>query len=137
MRLRKVCNGKWTIWAVVTSDGACELLSDLEALAADKKTKSTAAGFAALWSKIPNEGPHQLGTDLYHQLDSKHSIYEFRKRNHRILCFQAGGRIIICSHIMLKTKRKVPKSEIGRAIKLRNDFLEAQQKKQVDYLDEG
>jgi hypothetical protein len=106
MRLRSLHKGAWTVLAPEDDDRACEVLDQLEALAGDKKTKATAAGFLAQWEQVPVEGPRRLGTDIYHRIDEDNQIYEFIKRDHRLVCFEADGRIVVCSHIFRKKSQK-------------------------------
>lgn len=95
MRLKTVHAGPWRIVAPMDDDGSCELWNELEALAADAQTVATAAKFVSIWERIPTQGPHELPDGMYHRIDAKHEIYEFRARRHRILCFRADGRIVV------------------------------------------
>ena len=125
MRLRKLSVGTWSVLALVEADGNCALDDEIRALYSAKQTKATAVGLFALWRQIPAEGPRKLGTDLYHQLDSANEIYEFLKGNHRVLCFQTGGRVVLCSHLIRKKRNTVPAREIAKAVRLRNEYLVA------------
>lgn len=125
MRLRKISVGTWDVLAEADAQGQCALQDDLGALFDARQTKATAAGFYSFWRHIPAEGPRKLGTDIYHQLDSEDEIYEFIKGSHRVLCFQVGGRVILCSHLMRKKSKKTPRKEINRAKALRAAYLEA------------
>lgn len=117
--------------ALVDESGACQVLNDLEQLANDKKTKATAAGFYVFWKGIPREGPRKLGTAIYHRIDDDNEINEFSKGNHRLLCFEAEGCLIVCSHIVRKTSQKIPASDKKKAARLREQYLDAVKNKKV------
>lgn len=125
MRLRVISEAAWKIVAVVDDRGDCEVLDALDELASHKKTSATASGFRAWWEHIPPEGPRQLPDSVYHCVDAENEIWEFIKGRHRILCFQTAGRIVVCSHVMLKASQKTPAKEKKRAIALRTEFLES------------
>ncbi|WP_448482221.1 type II toxin-antitoxin system RelE/ParE family toxin [Pseudoxanthomonas mexicana] len=117
-------------------EGACEVLDQLKALAADKKTKATAAGLLAQWEQVPAEGPRKLGTDIYHRIDDENQIYEFIKRDHRLVCFEADGRIVVCSHLFRKKSQKTPNAEKRKATDLRARYHEAVRHGNVEIVDD-
>lgn len=136
MRLRSLHKGAWTVLAPEDDDRACEVLDQLEALAGDKKTKATAAGFLAQWEQVPVEGPRRLGTDIYHRIDEDNQIYEFVKRDHRLVCFEADGRIVVCSHIFRKKSQKTPNAEKMKAADLREKYYEAARLGNIEIVDD-
>jgi hypothetical protein len=124
MRLKLLyTKGNWKVLAPVNANGVCEVEDAINALKNSRKTKATGVGFVALWSRIPNHGPRELGTDKYHRVDEENAIYEFIKGGHRLLCFEADGALVVCSHIFKKSSGKTPKKETKRAVKLRDDYL--------------
>jgi hypothetical protein len=134
MRLQTLKAGKWTIVAPLDAQGRCEVLDALAELGNDPKTRATAAGFVALWGHIPIEGPRSLGTDNYHRVDDNNDIYEFIKGNHRLLCFQAEGRVVVCSHVIRKKSQKTPAAEKKRAAKLRDEYLAAKKAGAIEFV---
>lgn len=62
---------------------------------------------------------------MRHEIDKDKSIFEFIKGNHPVVWFSAGGAAVICSHVFRKKGRKTPKSEIDRAIRLRDKYFDA------------
>lgn len=125
MQLRKLNVGAWTVAALVDADGVCAVEDALLQLSQDRKGNVVASGFVAQWERISHEGPWRLGSDIYHQVDKKNEIYEFIKGSHRLLCFQADGRVVICSHIFRKQSRKTPAAEKKKAASLRQRYLAA------------
>lgn len=113
--------------ALVDDAGACEVLDDLAALFADKKTRATAAGFFQQFEQIPAVGPMGLGSGIYHKVDDQNEIYEFIKRDHRLLCFEADSRIVVCSHVMRKKQQKTSPKDRRRAAAFRTAYLVALQ----------
>ena len=125
MRLRRIGSGRWTIAGEEDPRGGCPIADQLDALAENSKTRAIAAGFRAQFALIPAEGPTQLPDGIYHRVDSQNGIYEFIKGRYRILCFAVDGNVIVCSTIFLKDQRKTPKSEVKRAIDLKNRYMAA------------
>jgi len=124
MRLKQLYTaGKWDVLAPVSPNGVCEVEDAIWELKSGAKTKAIGVGFVVLWSRIPVHGPRELGTDKYHRIDAKHSIYEFIKGSYRLLCFEADGAIVVCSHIFRKTSKKTPAKEKAKAIELKNAYL--------------
>lgn len=125
MRLKVLyAAGKWKVLAPVNAEGVCEVEDAIQKLIDERKTRATGHGFVALWARIPSYGPRELGTDKYHRVDDANSIYEFIKRRHRLLCFEAEGALIVCSHVFMKTTAKTPTKEKAKAITLRNEYLQ-------------
>lgn len=116
--------GHWDVYAEVLH-GQCELLDELAKLADDPRSRGYAEGMVVLLDQIPPQGPRQLGAMLFHYVDKKNEIYEFIKGPFRLLCFHADGRVVVCSHIFRKSSNKTPKSELRRAIALRERYLAA------------
>lgn len=126
MRLRVLHDGPWKVVAPLDARGRCNVLLDFEELTQNPKTKSTAAGFKAWWTHITKEGPRaSLPDAVYHSVNSEERIYEFIKGNYRLLCFEADGALIICSHLMRKKSQKTPKADIARAVQLKDAYLSA------------
>lgn len=122
---------------MVDDRGVCEVEGALDGLSKNPKTRATAAGFKAWWAHIPADGPRGLSDSVYHRVDKKNEIYEFVKGDHRLLCFQADGKVVVCSHIFMKKGRKTPDDEKAKAIRLRKDYLEALVQGKVVYEKKG
>lgn len=114
---------KWQLKAEVDADGTCPLAEELAALFNDPQTEAVGAGFIAIFDQIPDAGPHQLGTGLYHLVDKANEIYEFKKGSYRLLCFQHEGAVIICSHLLRKKSQQAPARDVKQAARLRKNFL--------------
>lgn len=125
MQLKTLYCGTWRVVAPLTEDGTCDLEAALAALAGNKKLRASVVGMGALWQRIPPIGPRGLGTDLYHCIDDKASIYEFIKGDLRLLCFEADGAIVVCSHVFVKKSRKTPSRDAKRAAELKRQYQDA------------
>lgn len=136
MKLRVLHKGAWSIVAPAGADGSCECVDSLDEFASNKKTQKMVLGLFALWERIDYRGPRALGTDLYHCVDAKEGVYEFIKGDLRLLCFEARGALVVCSHVMRKASQKTPKSEVARVVRIRDEFLKADAGKSVQLIDE-
>lgn len=122
MRLKVLYADAWKVVAPMDAAGGCELEALLAAMAQDPKRRAVATGLYALWQRIGPYGPRALGTELYHCVDSQHGIYEFIKGDFRLLCFEAEGALVVCSHVFRKTSQKTQKHEVARAIAVQRDY---------------
>lgn len=136
MRLKTLKAGIWNVVAPLEADGTCPLEDQLVELATDRKLRASVLGFAALWSRIPRIGPRGLPTALYHCVDEAHGIYQFTKGPLRLLCFEADGAIVVCSHVLRKQSQKTRSSDKAQAITLRKNFLDARVLGRVQILGE-
>ena len=117
-------------------NGCCALEEQLVEMAADPKLKGYVAGFSALWERIPAVGPRHLPTALYHCVDDTHGIYEFIKGPLRLLCFEAAGRLVVCSHVLRKKSQKIRSQDKAIAIAVRAEFLSALAAGRVEFVEE-
>src|ERR1700693_1345113 len=103
MRFREVRKEVWTILAVSTDRGDCELLDFLEGLGSEYE--SDAASLGRLFDSVAQGGPPR-NVYVSHQLGGK--IFEFTRGDLRVLYFTDEGRIVICTHGLLKKTKKTP-----------------------------
>ena len=136
MRLKILCSGTWTVIAPLDPTGECLVEAELAALMSDPKLRASVIGFRATWARIPAFGPRALGTALYHCVDENHGIYEFIKGPLRLLCFEASGRLVVCSHTLRKKTQRTPRPDKARALKLKEDYLAAAATGQVIVVDD-
>lgn len=135
MRLKVLYPAHWKVVAPMDASGHCELEQVLAQMAQDPKRKAVANGLYALWGRIEAHGPRTLGTYLYHCVDGEHGIYEFIKGDFRVLCFEAEGAVVVCSHIFRKASQKTPRREIARAITLQQDYCRALADRAIEFVD--
>ena len=136
MRLKLLSNGTWKVLAEVDSHGACALEAALVRYSQSKQYSAAVNGFLALWERIPLEGPRRFGTDLYHRVDHEHDIYEFIKGDLRLYCFEAEGRLVVCSHVDKKSTQKTKDRDKQRAIELRRRYLKAESDKSLEIIED-
>ena len=85
-----------------------------------------------------DEGPRKkLTTDLFHSVDKEEGIYEFIKGRLRLLCFEADGALIICSHVFMKKTSKTRTQDKNPAIALKREYLLAKAAKKIEFINEG
>jgi len=110
---------KWNVIYYETSDKRCPITDFI-----DSRRKRNQAKVLSLISLLHEYGPHlsrpyaDLLTDGIHELRIKLS-----GENIRILYFFCYRDFIVLTHTFIKTVDKVPKSEIKKAQKYRDDFL--------------
>ncbi len=137
MKLKVLEKNRWNIVTPIADDSDdCPLEVHLHDLSEDKKLKGYANGFLTLFKRSADHGPGLLGTDLYHCVDVKENIYEYIKGPLRLLCYQAKGSLIICSHVIRKTRNKITSRDTAPAIKIKNEYLAALEANNVEYIEE-
>lgn len=136
MRLKLIKHGCWKIVAPMDGNGCCALEDQLIEQMADPKLKGYAVGFFALWDRIPPVGPRHLSTALYHCVDEAHGIYEFIKGPCRLLCFEAEGALVVCSHLLRKKSQKIRTQDKAPAIALRAEFLRAHAANTIELIED-
>ena len=138
MKLKVLEKNRWKIVTPITDDGGDSPLEVyLSELAEDRKLKGFANGFLNLFERSAAQGPGSLGTDLYHCVDEKENIYEYIKGPLRLLCYQAKGALLICSHVIRKKRDKITSRDTAPAIKIKNEYLSALEANNVEYIEEG
>ena len=110
MKLREVRKAQWTVLAVCSERGDCELL---EFFAELMRTPTQPLPMLHLLERISVDGPRQLSDLVSHQIDGP--IWEFIRGDLRVLWFYDAEKVVICSHGFVKKRQKTPKSEIEKA----------------------
>lgn len=135
MKLKVLKQGNWKVVTPISCDSnECQLEHDLADLAGDKKLKAYAAGFLILLERSTIQGPGPLGTNLYHCVDSAEGIYEYIKGPFRLLCFEAEGAVVICSHIIRKQRDKISAKDKAPAIRVKNEYLAALAENDIEFI---
>jgi hypothetical protein len=120
-------NNKWTIIYYESAEGECPVTDFI-----NSRSKRNQAKILALLSFLEENGPTlprpyaDLLEDGIHELRIKLSGDQVR-----ILYFFCYKDFIILTHAFIKTTDKVPKSEIKKAKKFREDFLKRFNVKQL------
>jgi mRNA-degrading endonuclease RelE of RelBE toxin-antitoxin system len=104
-------------YAIGASPDHCELLEFLNSLGANYE--ATKRSLLALFDKISLQGPLR-NTEKSHKLND---IWEFIQGDLRIFYFYDKGRLIICTHGVIKRGRKIKRGDIERAENLREEYL--------------
>ncbi len=131
MKLLKLDQGQFTVHAVCDERGKPALLEFLEGLGAN--LKANGVGMIQLLKRCAQHGPPK-NSDLKHHLGD--GICELRKGQLRVLYFTDKGRVIICSHGLIKKTGKVPTKDINRANTARDRYLNARHLNQLEILEE-
>jgi phage-related protein len=121
MKALIVCRGAWTVLAMCSDRGDCELLSFLGGLDGDL-VKQGDRMLGLLRRRVAEHGPPH-NDEVSHKLDG--DVWEFIEGRLRVLYFCEGGKVVVCSHALLKKGRKIPRADIERAQRLCDAYREA------------
>lgn len=121
MRLRVVRKARWSVLTPVGEDRRCGLLDFLESLSGEVAGDAERVGrrlqLLADAGSIRNEHHcRPVGRD---------GIFELKGTWVRVFYFNFEGQLIVCSHGVLKPKKKQVLAEAKRAIRLREEVARA------------
>jgi phage-related protein len=79
-----------------------------------------------IWTFRIIETLHQIPTDYQKHLEGTDGLYEIRVQQgsdiYRIFCFLDKGKLIVLANGFHKKTQKTPKSEIEKALKIKNEY---------------
>ena len=133
MRLRPVRLKLWKLYAVCNERGDCELLDFLAGL--EGGLMKNASRMRELLDRVAESGPPR-NTEISHDLDKRKGIWEFIQGDLRVLWFYDKGKLIICSHGVIKKARRTPRSEIDRACRAFDAYTDAKAGRQLLFEEE-
>lgn len=110
MRLQIVRDGEWRVLAVCTERGDCELLEFLDGL--DGRLAKDGDRLLRLLQRVADEGVPR-NVEISHKLAG--DVWELIQGDLRLLYFRDRGRVVVCSHALVKRGRKVPPGDIDQA----------------------
>ena len=136
MQLKTVYSKTRQVVAVMHGS-ECPALDALNAM--PPNLAKTAKGFDALFRRYAELGRAGLTTELFHEVDKDHGIWEFIKGSLRILCFVApdNGALLILTHSMIKKQQKTPPSEVNKAIRVLSDYKNARKSGGIEFVSHG
>lgn len=70
-------------------------------------------------------GAESFNTKQCHYVDQEAKIYEYRKGRLRLFWFEDAGRVIICTHGIVKKTQKTPGKEVSKAKRIQREYFEA------------
>ena len=123
MQVRRLpFQGQFTVLTACDGRGIPTLLEFLEGLGANlEKDKDHMLG---LLERVASSGPPR-NTEVSHKLQG--DIWEFIKGRLRVFWFYDEGRVVVCTHGLMKKSQKIPKGEITHAEQVRQAYLAAKQ----------
>jgi phage-related protein len=78
----------------------------------------------ALMELAAQQGLEALSMDQCHLIDGEHKVYEFRAGRLRLPFFKlASGKVLIATHVFLKTTQKTPRSEVEKVIRQKSKLM--------------
>lgn len=123
MRVRRLpYQGRFAVMAVCDARGEPPLLEFLEELGPNLEKDMD--HMLELLERVAAAGPPR-NTDISHKIQG--DIWEFIKGRLRVFWFYDEGRVIVCTHGLVKKSQRTPKRDIDQAEQARQAYLEAKQ----------
>lgn len=134
MKLRFIEKGRYSVAVTIEQSGHCEVLDFLKNI--PPNYQSSAKGFRSLFERYAKGGRQLLTESLFHEANKENDIWEFIKGQLRIYCFKDDrGQLVILSHGIVKKSQKAKKQDIEKAFKLREEYLKAKEKGEIEVLE--
>lgn len=133
MRLLPIIENTWCFYTPCDRNNNSHLLTFLGNIGA--KHEKSAAKILAIIETASEEmrGPQCFDDSTSHYVDQNNKIYEFVAGRLRLLWFYSphARKVVICSHVFMKNSQKVPKSEVQKAIKVKEEYESAHNANQI------
>lgn len=107
----------------VSGKTECEVLNYLDTAKAGNS--SLMESLASIFERYALQGRHGVTKSMFHEANSEHDIWQFRKGDHRIFCFRDPDekRLVLLTHGNIKSGKKANKADVLRAIEMRRVYL--------------
>lgn len=127
--LRK--QAQWNIYAICAADGQSEVEDFLTSL--PPNMQASAEGMVSLLTHVAEKGPQNLPDTLCHTVAD--GIWEFIKGRLRVFWFYDRGKVVICTHGLIKKGQKTPQQDIQTAQSCKRDYDAAMLANHVEILE--
>lgn len=123
MRLKIVRKKEWTVLACCSDRGDCELLQFFGGL--EGRFQNDRDRMLQLLDRVAAhpQGPRLLDDGVSHALRGE--IWEFIRGSIRVFWFYDEGRVVVCSHAIVKRSQTIRSQDIDHARDLRDRYLAA------------
>jgi len=122
MFVKRVVGEVATVYAVCTERGRCDLEAFLSKAHRGGHTKQV-DGIMAVLKRYAREPQQHLSTQVRRKIMSAKGLWELRRNDVRLLCFDGPDRSIIVSHAFWKKGQDTPTREIEKATRNREAYL--------------
>ncbi len=137
MKLKIICRNRWTVVSPVTNGTDSSFESFFEQCQKAGGLNSSLSGIYLMMEAHSVHGSRHFNTSQTHCIDSKEKIYEYIKGSLRVFWFEDEGRIIVCTHGIVKKSQKTKKQDIDKALGVKKSYLESKKKNTIELIDEG
>ena len=120
---RVVKGASFDLLAIGHEGDDCQLLEFIE-----EKEKSDAKSVSKLLALLHRNAENGLSKNIQKVRPLGDKLFEFKTTDgYRVIAFQEGQSLILCTHGFHKKKQKTPPGQIQRAKDLRKEYLEAKE----------
>lgn len=136
MRIVRIGQGTWTVYATCVGTGACPVLELIDELEPKRGNKV----LADLRGYVPESTPaHWAKSKFSEKLSGCDDLYEFRwpfsgGGTPRVIWFYDDKKVVVCAYGVNK-KGKLRNAEIKLADKARKDYFAAKRDDDLDIID--
>jgi len=94
------------------------------------------AGLFAMMEQHSQLGRQSFNSKQCHCVDQNEKIYEYIKGGLRLFWFEDEGRVVVCTHGIIKKSQKTPKQDKNRAKQVKRQYMESKAAGQLDIIEE-
>lgn len=124
MRVRRLpFKGSYTVLAACDSRDRCTLLDFFNELGPN--LEKDMHHMLGLLEEVASNGPPR-NTVICHKIQG--DIWEFIKGRLRVFWFADEGRIVVCTHAIVKKSNKTPQADIAQAVRICEQYRAAKKR---------
>ena len=119
--------GQYRVAALTEKDRSGISIPALDFLESQSRSGDKAAdGFRSLFELYSERGRQGVTADQFHEVDSKHNIWRFRKGRLRIYCFRDPDErsLILLTQGALKKSQRTDKADVQGAVRMKERYLD-------------
>lgn len=135
MRLEVIVDGRWRICSPILGNKEdCTFVEFVDSLGANLQKK--VGGLLAMMEQHSQHGSASFNVAQCHYVDQREQIYQYSKGRLRLFWFEDAGRVVICTHGIVKSDQRTPKREIERAIDIKRRYMTAKAEARISFVEE-
>lgn len=135
MKLRILSSGRWMITSPIRGENVeCPVEKFFNSLGANYE--SSIDGLVAMMDQHAKYGPGSFNPKQCHYVDQDSKIYQYCKGQLRLFWFEDSGRVIICTHGIIKKSQKTPPREVAKAKRLQKEYFASKAVSGIEIVEE-
>lgn len=94
------------------------------------------AGLIVFMEDHSDNGRDIFNTDQCHYVHKEEKIYEYIKGDLRVFWFEDEGKVVVCTHGVIKKSQKTRRNEINKAIRIKQSYFLNKKDRKIKYIED-